>query len=675
MTERTRAAEKNVAPAWEHSTGTLATPTRPRLYVPAGPTIGVRLDALPLSDRLLAHFREQGVDELYPPQAAAVEAGVAEGERLLAAVPTASGKTLIAQLAMLTADGPALYVVPLRALATEKYETFAELPGVSVGLSTGDLDATEADLAEEDIVVATSEKVDSAIRAGAAWVERLACVVVDEIHLLDAEERGPTLEMTLAKLRLLSPDLQVVGLSATVRNAAELADWLDAELVTSDWRPVDLRTGIHARGEIHFADGEVRPLPADPDATTALVEDAVAEGGGCLVFVRSRRAAQQLAERLAEEGYAFPDEVVEEIRTTATTETGLALARTVAGGVAFHHAGLRTAHRSAVEAAFRDREVAVVCATPTLAAGVNTPARRVIVRDHERYTGDSVDPLPTLEVHQMFGRAGRPGLDPHGEAVLVAEEGEVPDLRERYLDAGPEAVTSKLADPRALETHVLATVASGFADSRADLVRVFDSTLYAHQGGERLHERTAAAVESLAEEGLLAAEDGLAATDLGALVSRVYVDPRTGTGVVDAIERAAAMARVTRLTVLEIVCDTADMNRAYVRDDEAGRLSEFAMRNADRFAKPIAEFEGEFSDWLGALKTARLLAAVADGEETGDVAERFGVGPGDVRRYAERARWLLGATESLAAQVDREGVDDVRERIREAREALGDREF
>jgi len=636
----------------------------------------VRLDALPLSDRLLAHFREQGVEQLYPPQAAAVEAGVAEGERLLAAVPTASGKTLIAQLAMLTADGPALYVVPLRALATEKYETFQELPGVSVGLSTGDLDATEADLADEDIVVATSEKVDSAIRAGAEWVERLACVVVDEIHLLDAEGRGPTLEMTLAKLRLLSPALQIVGLSATVRNAAELADWLDAELVTSDWRPVDLRTGIHADGEIRFADGEVRPLPADPDATTALVDDAVAEGGGCLVFVRSRRAAQRLAERLAEEGYAFPDEVVEEIRTTATTETGLALARTVAGGVAFHHAGLRMAHRSAVEAAFRDREVAVVCATPTLAAGVNTPARRVLVRDHERYTGDGFEPLPTLEVHQMFGRAGRPGLDPHGEALLVAEESEVANLRERYIEAGPEAVTSKLADPRALETHVLATVASGFADSRADLVGVFDSTLYAHQGGrERLHERTAAAVESLADEGLLAVEDGLAATELGALVSRVYVDPRTGTGVVAAIERAAALERVSRLTVLEIVCDTADMSRAYVRDDEAGRLSEFAMRNAERFAKPIAEFEGEFSDWLDALKTARLLAAVAEGEDTGAVAERFGVGPGDVRRYAERARWLLGATESLAAQVDREGVDAVRERIHETREALADAEL
>ncbi len=651
------------------------TSERPRLYVPWGPTACVELDALPLSDRLLDHFRSQGVEELYPPQAAAVEAGVTEGERLLAAVPTAAGKTLIAQLAMLTADGPALYVAPLRALATEKYETFSALPGVSVGLSTGDLDATDAKLADEDIVVATSEKVDSAIRAGADWVARLACVVVDEIHLLDAEGRGPTLEMTLSKLRSLSPELQVVGLSATVRNAADIADWLDATLVGSDWRPVELRRGVYVDGVLRFEDGEPRTLDPDPDATTALVGDAVADDGGCLVFVRSRRAAQRLAGALAEEGYAFPDEAVEEIRTTATTETGLELARCVAGGVAFHHAGLRAAHRSAVEAAFRDREIAVICATPTLAAGVNTPARRVIVRDHRRWTGDEMEPLPTLEVHQMFGRAGRPGLDPHGEAVVVTDPSDEAEVRERYLDADPEAVTSKLAAPAALETHVLATVASGFADTRAGLARTLDATLCAHQGGrDALHEGAAAAVESLVAEGLLTDAEGLAATDLGALVSRVYVDPRTGTDVVAAIERATAMDRVTRLTVLEVVCDTPDMNLTYVRDDEAGRLSEYALRNADLFAKPIAEFDGEFNDWLSVLKTARLLAAVAAGTDVGSVADRYGVGPGDVRRYAERAEWLLGATASLAAHVDAD-TGPVEDRIRETRTALAEQDL
>lgn len=117
----------------------------------------MRVRDLPLSAALVSHYESNGIEELYPPQAAAVEAGVAAGGRVVAAIPTASGKTFIAELAMLTADGPALYIVPLRALAREKYETFDRLPGVSVGISTGDFDAAEEELGDHDIVVATSE--------------------------------------------------------------------------------------------------------------------------------------------------------------------------------------------------------------------------------------------------------------------------------------------------------------------------------------------------------------------------------------------------------------------------------------------------------------------------------------------------------------------------------------
>ena len=632
----------------------------------------MEIDALPLDSSLLEHFREQGIDELYPPQAAAVEAGVAEGEDLVLAVPTASGKTFVGQLAMLTAGSPALYVVPLRALATEKYETFVDLPGVSVGIATGDYDATDADLADNDVVVATSEKVDAALRNDAAWVERVGCVVVDEIHLLDAEERGPTLEMVLATLRRRSPEVQIVGLSATVGNAAEVADWLGATLVADDWRPVELRRGIYDDGTIAFEDGAPRRVSADDDPTDALVRDAVDDGGQCLVFVRSRREARDLAADLAETGFAFPGEVTEEIRETARTGAGMELAKVVARGVAFHHAGLRTDHRLAVEAAFRDREVKVICATPTLAAGVNVPARRVIVRDLRRYTDGGPTLLPRLEVHQMMGRAGRPGLDPYGEAVLVAGRDDPDDVRARYLDADPEPVRSKLASPGALRTHVLASVASDEVDSRADLRDVLEETFYAHQHGvDDLRADVDDAVAYLESVGLLASpDDGLQATDLGALVSRVYVDPTTGTDVVAALERAADLERVAPLTVLEIVCDTPDLRTEYVRDDEAGDLSEFAMRNADRIAKPVADFEGDFHDWLSALKTALLLRDVVEGASEDDLAERYGVGPGDVTRLVERAAWLLGATDALAGHVDGDGMTEVRKTIRAVREEL-----
>ena len=682
----------------------------------------MRVADLPLAQDHVAHFEGQGIEELYPPQADAVDAGICEGESVVAAVPTASGKTMIAQLAALTADGPAVYVVPLRALATEKAETFDAIPGISVGVATGDFDATDGELAGHDVVVATAEKVDAAIRHEAAWVEQIACAILDEVHVLDQDGRGPTLEVTIAKLRRLNPAVQLVALSATVPNADGIADWLDAAVVRSEWRPVELRTGIYAEGSLVLGDGaetQERPIdPGDLSATGALVQDALDAGGQCLVFVSSRREARQLASTLAgaleiepasageqaevadggTTSGSYPDDsttptatpTASALRDSAATVTGEALADVAESGVAFHHAGLTAEHRSLVENGFRDGDLRVLCATPTLAAGVNVPARRVIVRDHERYGDAGYEPLSPLEVRQMFGRAGRPGLDPYGEAILVAEdESERDDLRERYLESDPAPVTSKLDDPGSLRPHVLASVAGGVADSRAALADLLGETFCAHCGGAPSLQATAAdAIDRLIDAGMLvddgvgagdgmdsddaesgAATEQLLATELGALVSRVYVDPATGATVVEALERADDLERITPLTVCEIICDTAEMPTRYVGQNEAGRLSEIAMRHADELARPVQEFEGDFHAWLAVLKTARLLADYADGVPLDQLVDGYNVGPGDVRRYAERAEWLLAATESLAEHVE----SDATQRIRDTRERLAER--
>ncbi|MEF8781169.1 MAG: DEAD/DEAH box helicase, partial [Haloferacaceae archaeon] len=268
----------------------------------------MELQDLPLPPAICDHLRGEGIERLYPPQAAAVEAGVVDGENVVAAIPTASGKTLVAELAMVTADGPSLYMCPLRALAREKHETFDALPGVDAGLATGEYDSAAEELAANDVVVATSEKVDSAIRNGASWIDALACVVVDEVHLVESPSRGATLEVTVAMLRRRAPEAQLVALSATVANPAAIADWLDAELVESDWRPIDLRTGVYADGRVGFDDGSElvidgwdrkrQELPADERegatddptrATVAQVADAEDGAGQALPFVRSRR--------------------------------------------------------------------------------------------------------------------------------------------------------------------------------------------------------------------------------------------------------------------------------------------------------------------------------------------------------------------------------------------------
>ena len=668
---------------------------------------------LPVSAAVREHYRASGIEELYPPQAAAVDAGVTRGANVVAAIPTASGKTLIAELAMLTADGPALYIVPLRALAREKYESFSELPGVSVGISTGDFDSPAEELGDEDIVVATAEKVDSAIRNGASWVADLACAVVDEIHLLGRPRRGPTLEITLATLQRRAPGVQIVALSATVANPDAIAAWLDAELVESTWRPVSLRTGVYADGNVAFDDGstlavDVPPPGPDKDrdteATAALVADAVDGGGQCLAFVSSRRAAESLAARLAEEpaleerygessaegateGEVDADEsVAERLRERGGTETGRRLAAAAESGVGFHHAGLASDHRTLIESAFRDRDLGVICATPTLAAGVNVPARRVVIRDLERYTGEETTPLPVLEVHQMCGRAGRPHLDPYGEAVLVAGDHSVTEVETRYVDAGPEAIESQLTAREALWTHVLSVVASGFADSKRGVLDLLDATFFAHQSPDvdlsGLVDEVAA---SLGEMELLQAEGGdpgtaagadeLAATDLGATVSRQYVRPETGAHLLAAIRTIESMSaeHITPLTALGAVCETPDMRGTYLGNRERAAIYRYASRHAAEFTTS-PEDAADFESWLCAVKLARILTERIDGATAEELVERYRIGPGDIESHVERAAWLLGAADALAATLGSavSVFDRIRRELADPSDAAGD---
>ena len=199
-----------------------------------------------------------GVSELRPAQVKAISAGLLDSKNLLVCTPTASGKTLIAELAAVSAilnrKGKAVYVVPLKALATEKHSDFKKRYGsfVRVALSIGDFDSSDPYLADYDIIISTAEKLDSLIRHHAPWISAVSVIIIDEIHLLNAPGRGPTLEILITMLRQLLPKAQLIGLSATIGNPEELAAWLDAELVIDSWRPVRLHQGVYREGVIHF---------------------------------------------------------------------------------------------------------------------------------------------------------------------------------------------------------------------------------------------------------------------------------------------------------------------------------------------------------------------------------------------------------------------------------------
>jgi helicase len=201
----------------------------------------------------------EGIGELRPSQQKAIDAGLLKGNNIIVCTPTASGKTLIAEIGMLNSiikhNGKAVYVVPLKALASEKYHSFVKRYShlVKIALSISDVDRVDSSLGNYDIIICTSEKLDALLRHRAQWLRNISVMVIDEIHLLNDVSRGPTLEVLITLIRM-TVNPQIIGLSATIGNPNDLSGWLDAELVEDNWRPVKLRKGVYYDGKQYFWD-------------------------------------------------------------------------------------------------------------------------------------------------------------------------------------------------------------------------------------------------------------------------------------------------------------------------------------------------------------------------------------------------------------------------------------
>jgi helicase len=235
----------------------------------------MRIEELPLPKQVKEIILQSGISILYPPQEDAIKAGALEGKNLVLASPTASGKTLVAELCamkhVIEYGGKVLYMTPLRALASEKYEEFKKytklLKGegrrVRVAISTGDYDNADYRLGRYDVIIVTNEKCDSLLRHKSDWIKRVTLVVADEVHIINNKDRGPTLEVTLTRLMELNPNLQLLALSATISNSDEIAKWLKANSITTEWRPIKLIEGVYLEDECQFNDGSVIKVNAE----------------------------------------------------------------------------------------------------------------------------------------------------------------------------------------------------------------------------------------------------------------------------------------------------------------------------------------------------------------------------------------------------------------------------
>jgi helicase len=636
----------------------------------------VEIQELSIPDSAKEIIIKSGITELYPPQEEAIRAGALDGKNLVLASPTASGKTLIAELCalkhILEKDGKVLYLTPLRALASEKYEEFrkyttlrrADGRKIRVGISTGDYDSSDNWLRRYDIIVATNEKADSLLRHRARWMDEISLIIADEVHLLNDGDRGPTLEVVLARLMQINPDAQLLALSATIRNAEEAAEWLNAGCITTEWRPVTLKEGVARRNEILFKDGgatKIERHSKSPAINLAL--HVVKSGGQALIFASTRKSSVTLAKKAAAEVKDllskplkhFLERLAEQILAAGErTRISDLLAELVKRGTAFHHAGLGGAHRRLIEKAFRNGKIKVLTATPTLAFGVNLPARMVVIHDYRRYEpGYGYYPISVLEYKQMAGRAGRPRYDKVGEAILLARtEDEQDYLMESYVMAKPERIWSKLAVERVLRSHVLATIAADFAHTEQGIYEFFGKTFYAYQYDPKAIRGVITRIlKFLYDERMIEVSgEDIYATRFGRRVSELYIDPVTGVLIRDALRTRAPM--LTDLSFLHMIAHTPDMFprlRPYSR--EIDELALFVDEHRSEFMFPVPdEWEDRvaYEEFLGEAKLAWVLKSWIEETSEDEIIGKFRVQPGDLYRIIDSAKWLLYGSHELA---------------------------
>jgi helicase len=450
------------------------------------------LEAYGAHPDLLAAWSNHYYAELLPIQEKAVlEGKVLHGHSVVGSGPTGCGKTFIAEMAATHAASQgrrAFYLCPTRALAEAVYAHLLELYGplgLRIELSTQERRGADHRLTrgEFDIAVTVPEKLWAMALAGPAMVEGVGALVVDELQMVADPDRGPCLELLLARF-LQDGHAQIVGLSAVLSNGQELADWLGAKLVEETRRPVELRKGVFNGGVFRYREHNTRQEGTEPIAVEApedcsqadvmvhLAVELARRGEPTLVFLRDRMSCVRAARLAAETAGADAPgdgqrraELVERLQELPRIQTAHTLAELARHGVGFHNADLHCSERQLLERAFADGALGCLFATGTLAVGLNLPARNVIVEPMRWQSAGgaaSLLPIGQSEFENMAGRAGRPGFgEAFGRAILVGGGGFHQDgLLRRYVEADPEPVKGQLHRLTPVQRLLLTTAIS-----------------------------------------------------------------------------------------------------------------------------------------------------------------------------------------------------------------------
>ena len=632
----------------------------------------MKIEKLDLEPKVIDFLKSEGYEELFEPQEQSVKAGLFdEKKNFLITIPTASGKTLIAMLAILSHlskhKTKVVYLTPLRALTSEKFEEFKKLEKLNLGrkikiaLSTGDSKEKKEKLENADVIFLTNESMDANMAFQKDWIYDIGLVVSDEIHLIGDNTRGPTLEIILTRFKsgfIGKNPPKIIGLSATISNSNELADWLNCELVESTFRRVPLSEAVYSRHIITNQDREEtegnfaknRQESRHPKAWIGLGLDTVAEKHQCLIFAMTRKNAVAWAKEagldVVKELKPNQKKELEKIskkilpkedydNTKLTSE----LAKTVKNGTAFHHAGLDQRCRTIIENAFKNRHIKLLTATPTLAAGVNLPARRVVIPSVMRYTNNGLEKISILEYKQMCGRAGRPQYDDMGESIIIAK-GYPDEILEHYVDGEPEPLESKTLDEdSSLRINLLGFIytASKFnPTSYEKIIKFFSQTFAAYQLSDDsvLEKKITKQLEKLKEYGMITDENGFEPTKFGIRIFYLRIDPETAFDMTGYIEDYLRGTKHT-FGILYMITNLHEFYSQYpIPDKYQGDMDDLIDPNEKLYRNQ--EFLREYC-----FKSLLILYKWIDAMTYQDMSDHFDAEPGDIFYIKENAKNLV----------------------------------
>ncbi|MCK5862189.1 MAG: DEAD/DEAH box helicase [Candidatus Hydrogenedentes bacterium] len=661
------------------------------------------------SETITTLWCEQQGKRLLPLQEQAVRAyGLFGGGNLLVQAPTGSGKTFVGEMAAVHAalqGKKTVYLLPLKALAEEKYRVFRRryrAYGIRVIICTRDHRDFDGafERGDFDIAVVVYEKLEHLATARPERVRELSLVVADELEVLSDVERGAAIEALLT--RLIIAGVRIIALSAVLGEAAQIALWLKAQLLEYERRPVELRYGVlhegifQYRGHNNQEEGEEILLPSHGDTFREEIVNTVrhlAEAGeSCLVFVKSRRETRQGAEVLTHH-LSLPAAplAIEKLRDCEATRSRDLLLHTLEISTAFHSADLLPEERRIVEEAFRIGEVKVLVATSTLATGMNLPARNVFMNADKWIYDPCLDlpwrtPISQGEFENMSGRAGRysegnAAPDP-GRAILTAASFFERDaLWQRYVKGMRESVVPQLAQAP-LEDHVLRLIVSRTCRTFDGLDNFFAQTLSAARTGEQLpHDEgmrfpVAAAIRRCQAAGMIRilSEDSAAVglDDTDDFMGLTFdAEPAGRVAAIKGISLRCARVLLhwTRLSEqrnwqpLDLLITLALAPDARLRQialtqyeyktrDYPGRLkkqTESLECNRDTPLNRLRKSRiAPLYDEARAVKTALFLNDWIDEIPLQEIEEEYDITAGQIRTAADQLSWLADAAASLA---------------------------